>query len=573
MTISHIVGFEMGSLSEAIVVQGSMGSVVSSPVRSGSYSYRSATGGTGYLVFTSRAAGGTFRNLYQSVRFYLRIATLPGAGSSNILATQVTSANALAGWQLRLNADGTFSLLDSGGFVLVTSASALTTGTDWHRIDVDAGWNGGTGVRLFVDGTQWATEGAVAVTVTAGGRIGVVLGSSTHDLYFDDVVWYDSELPATLTDYNVGLLLPNADSADGGWVEADGAGNTDLYTGVDNVPPTGSTATTVGTRIENSVSSATDNYDAVCANYDTFPAGGGAPQTVEYLAGGVSTANIGHSSGPYQHAESFTWAGDFQQALVKVAKLGTPTDDLVVEIQTDSAGSPSGTVVATGSIAGAELTTSFVVTSIALDGGPVAGPPATYWIVLRRSGSLSPLDYYRTIIVGSNPYAGAHKTESGSGWTSDTNDMYFSVSGVTNSPIVLAVQAITNDAQAVTTGSPKAGAVVITANPSGQTEQSFDYGLPNGTSGSTSAAAMGTFPAGWGTHVGPVTESPSVTLSSGPTVRVGKRTSTTREVDVDFLGVYVMYEPPASSRPRWLREQNLRRRTPHRSGRQRGMAV
>jgi hypothetical protein len=104
----------------------------------------------------------------------------------------------------------------------------------------------------------------------------------------------------------------------------------------------------------------------------------------------------------------------------------------------------------------------------------------------------------------------------------------------------------------VTTGSPKAGAVVIASNPTGQTEFSFDYGLPNGISGNTSAAAMGTFPTGWGVHWGPVSDSPSVTITSSPVARVGKRQATTREVDCCFLGVLVMATvtpPPAPPEP------------------------
>jgi hypothetical protein len=111
--------------------------------------------------------------------------------------------------------------------------------------------------------------------------------------------------------------------------------------------------------------------------------------------------------------------------------------------------------------------------------------------------------------------------------------------GITDSAQIIGIQAICFDAQTTTTGSPKLGAIAVTANPSGQTEKGFDFGIPNGSAASETAAAAGTAPAGWGVHYGPVTAAPTVTATSGPTVRVGKRTATTQKVCVDLLGVYV----------------------------------
>jgi hypothetical protein len=131
---------------------------------------------------------------------------------------------------------------------------------------------------------------------------------------------------------------------------------------------------------------------------------------------------------------------------------------------------------------------------------------------------------------------------------SSTTDNYDATCAAYNTVVgvydeCLAVQAVTNSSQEVTTQSPKAGAIVIASNPTGQTESSFDYGIPNGTAGSTTAAAMGTFPTGWGTNAGPVTAWPSVDITTGPVVRVGKRQATTRVVDADYMGVYLMYVP------------------------------
>jgi hypothetical protein len=113
-----------------------------------------------------------------------------------------------------------------------------------------------------------------------------------------------------------------------------------------------------------------------------------------------------------------------------------------------------------------------------------------------------------------------------------------------------AVMAICNDGEEVATAT-KAGGVWVASNPAqGAGGNSFDYGDDGG--------ALGTFPTGWKTHVGPVTSNPSVTLSTAPTMTVRKTTSTTRVVDVDFMGIYVDYSPPPSPKGTFI-NQSVRR--------------
>lgn len=380
MAISYICGFEMGAAGESFARNGSP-TWDTGTVHSGTYSARcNASSAQIYFSFAKRPAGGTLPSVFQSCRFYIRIGSLPAA---NCYLTALGTQTSFTGVRLRLDTTGTLSLVNATPSVTATSSNTLSADGLWHRVDWDVGWNAGAGMRVFVDGVQWASDSTMTISAQTFGHIGVC-STTTADIYLDDVVWYDAALPVTLSDYNVGLLLPVSDSAAGGWTRPDGTTTTGLSTEVDNVPPTGNTSTTntTGGHIANTVNSSSDNYDALCATY--------------------------------------------------------------------------GSIV-------------------------------------------------------------AEKGE------------------------ILAVQAITNDAQAVTTGSPKSGAVVIVSNPSGQTESSFDFGIQRDVGGSLTAAAMGTFPVGWGTHVGPISEKPAVDLTIGPVVRVGKRTATTRQVDVDFLGVYVMW--------------------------------
>jgi hypothetical protein len=103
--------------------------------------------------------------------------------------------------------------------------------------------------------------------------------------------------------------------------------------------------------------------------------------------------------------------------------------------------------------------------------------------------------------------------------------------GIPAGSTVNAVMAISDDGQESSKGSAKTGGLWIDSNPSQSTGYTFDFGDANGV--------VGTFPAGWAPHFGPVTSNPSVNLNAAPSVAVRK--SSGSNVDVDFLGVYVDY--------------------------------
>lgn len=112
--------------------------------------------------------------------------------------------------------------------------------------------------------------------------------------------------------------------------------------------------------------------------------------------------------------------------------------------------------------------------------------------------------------------------------------------GIPAGSIINAIQAICNDGEEVATGT-KSGGIWCASNPAQSavtvgTGVGFDYG--------DNAGALATFPTGWVTHFGIVASAPSVTLGTAPTVTVRKGSSTTRVVDVDFMGLYVDYTPP-----------------------------
>ena len=124
------------------------------------------------------------------------------------------------------------------------------------------------------------------------------------------------------------------------------------------------------------------------------------------------------AAGSVRHAQSFTVGS---QAIVAVTvggqyrRVGTPGDNLVVALQADTAGAPSGVDLASATLAGATLETSCGQINLSL--GPVTLAAGTkYWIVWKRSGALDATNYVQMGLRASTGYAGEFKTYDGAAW-------------------------------------------------------------------------------------------------------------------------------------------------------------
>ena len=105
--------------------------------------------------------------------------------------------------------------------------------------------------------------------------------------------------------------------------------------------------------------------------------------------------------------------------------------------------------------------------------------------------------------------------------------------GILDPTQINAVMALSNDGQESSKGNARTGGIWIDKNPSQAVGgYSFDFGDNSG--------AIGSFPAGWASHYGPVTSNPAGVKVTAPPV-VAIRKSSGSDVDVDFLGVYVDY--------------------------------
>ncbi len=113
-------------------------------------------------------------------------------------------------------------------------------------------------------------------------------------------------------------------------------------------------------------------------------------------------------------------------------KVGSPTDTMTLRIETDSAGSPSGTLVdanATTTVSESTLSTSYgdilftFASSFSISGS------TTYWLVLSTDRSASGTDYVEWGADSSSPsYAnGEMKSEASSTWSAESADAIFEV--------------------------------------------------------------------------------------------------------------------------------------------------
>lgn len=85
-----------------------------------------------------------------------------------------------------------------------------------------------------------------------------------------------------------------------------------------------------------------------------------------------------------------------------IFKVNAPTDNILVEIQSDNAGSPSGTAITNGTsngVAGSGLsTTDSTYQTFTFASAFTLSADTSYWVVFKRSSTLSNTDYY---VIGS----------------------------------------------------------------------------------------------------------------------------------------------------------------------------
>jgi len=112
-------------------------------------------------------------------------------------------------------------------------------------------------------------------------------------------------------------------------------------------------------------------------------------------AGAGAKDNIGENVNREKEAQSFQFSASttINYLKLQLAKFGSPTDNLIISIQTDDSNKPSGTILASATIAGSSLGAMAEV-SMALSSSITLSASTKYWIVASRSGALNGSNYY-----------------------------------------------------------------------------------------------------------------------------------------------------------------------------------
>lgn len=502
-------------------------------------------------AFTAPALGGqVFPRAYFNI-----VDALPSA-TAKIAALTTAAGGALI--SARLSAAGTLELWnDAAGTQIGTDTNMVVAPGVWYGIQLRLLINTGAvdqAEMLVIDDhpdTPWESISGTALTISdthaARFRSGWVDAPGVAStMLVDDVAVNDStgtaqnNFPGGGRVYVVSpMVVPSAAS----WTNCAGgtvaAATFSDY--VDNLPPLGvadhSTAGHAG---------ATAHQCRETVNGpNPFQAVGGwarAGMPFPYDTSGTATATgtaviwFGDNAARMRRAQSFRVSGELllESLWPGALRVGTPTDNLVVQIMSDNGGLPSETVLATATYPGASLGTT--VTSAErmkyayLDNPLPLQRDTPYWIVLSRSGPMDATNYYletkiATDLGGEDPavFDGANWIKSGTNWS--TLDHGFKLNFSQPRPPLRLVSGLACHAQA-TTGT-KAGTIVLSA-PAAPTT-SFNYG--NG------GAVGGTYPTGWWWTVGTPVYNPALTANSlsGPTGQVTKA-SVSGGVMLSFVG-------------------------------------
>lgn len=307
--VTYICGFELGSVGTGTrnVVEGADNQTAvvaqTSIKRTGVYALRinPVAADTGWLWLRSLGPGGTPRVFSRSWRFYAYFTSLPAANDYSMAGGVGAGLQINTSGALRISADGLATFSSYSGSVLSTNT--------WYRIEIDGGWNAGTGAKVYVDGVEFASisTGAAAASDTLQFGPAAV---STVDWYVDDVLVDDAAFNGTLPGAGQAIILkPISDNNRGTWTGGVG-GTTNLWEALNNIPPDGTASETDTTQIENATNTADQDGLFNCESYTT--GGVGASDTInavmaivndgEDAAAGTKTGGVWINSNPAQAA-------------------------------------------------------------------------------------------------------------------------------------------------------------------------------------------------------------------------------------------------------------------------------
>lgn len=148
----------------------------------------------------------------------------------------------------------------------------------------------------------------------------------------------------------------------------------------------------------------------------------------DYKQAAVWTSNVFWSIAQPRVAQSFfAQPIDIATLKLRVKTVSSPSDDVFLEIQTDNAWVPSGTVVANWTsnvINFSALTWTFAEVSFIFPSVPALTTETLYHIVIKRSWATNAVNHYAIESAWSDVQIGTMSIDTGT-WANTTDDLYF----------------------------------------------------------------------------------------------------------------------------------------------------
>lgn len=559
MTRLVIAGGEFGSLDAAVVTPeglivfeaGATNPVIDTTVkRSGTASIKCA--GTASFTSAIVQSFSVALGVDAFARAWLRLSAYPAAGGKACL---VLGATATDGALIKMDATGHLGLFTgAGGTTQIGSYTADPAPLDtWFCLEVRAR-SSSTAGQDQVEAYLRPGEGQDRVAIggpSSGDYISGGLGSLflgwvvspgvASNIWLDDIAVNDGGGAAPhntwpVYDARVVITLPNRLVAAGAWVTCKNtAAEADFVDALDNFPPLGEADATnhiTAHQVRSASTSPTDKLDLECRSYGRM----GVPGNLLVEPATATTRSLGDATANTRQAQRLYLAGAIDHAEVTLAKVGSPSDNATLEVQSDSAGAPSGAVLATLGIAGSGLSTTAGWVSFApLVAALTPGTP--YWLVLSRSGAVDAANYYKVGLTAANTYYdGGVAAHNGTSWgaVDRGNSWAFRAYNQAGYRGIVLIQPICAHAEAVSTGTKTGSLALVNPTASGAT---LTFG--------GDAGAAGAYPTNWRWKLGALVSEPPgvVSTHAAPRVTLTKTDGTNRVALCAALAAMLEYLP------------------------------
>lgn len=215
------------------------GGFVTSPALGAGASLQSnpLTTGTGFATIQGLSTAGLINSFWNAADTYLefvfQVTTLPSADNEPICNVLTTAAAQKI--EIRINSSGNLLAYNSGGTLLATGSTALSTGTA-YRIGVLCGTGASGSWEVRINGSV-EISGTGDLTTTNGGavQLGKVANRNdeTVDFYYGTVWIDDAEFKGAMSS---AIAVPTANGSTMQWTS--GTGGSD-YQEADEIPPAG----------------------------------------------------------------------------------------------------------------------------------------------------------------------------------------------------------------------------------------------------------------------------------------------------------------------------------------------